>query len=216
MRRSTGPHRSPETTAARRRTDAGTTLLELLVVVVIIGILMSLFVVGANTWRTNMQVKQTRATLEILETIVDEYYVQTEGYFDSAVASGDVVVPPAAGFLQTAEDVGDIYNLTGALRKNDAGTRVVDGWGKSIQFYNPNTGSGSPTKRPVFWSFGPDEINDSGLGDVPGWSDSASYNPGDTVHYDGKVYECTNAASGTGQAPGDTGHWDLKDDIGTF
>ena len=213
----TAPHalRGRQPRQRRRRARAGLSLLELLVVVSIIALLISILVVGTNTWRTSMKIKQTRATLDLLEGIVDEYYYVTDGYFDSSVpANGEVEV--GAGILRVAEDVGDIFKMTGALRKNDAGTRIIDGWNNPIRFHNPNAVGGPPAERPVFWSMGPDESNDSGTGDVEAWSESTTYNPDDIVRYDAAVYVCTAVATGTTEAPGNTDFWDLTDDIGTF
>jgi prepilin-type N-terminal cleavage/methylation domain-containing protein len=190
-----------------RKVRAGMTLIELLVVIAIIGLLAGLLIVGANTWRTSMKIKQTRATLSILDAIADEFNVQSEGYFSNSVTT-------PGEFLEAAANVGEIFKFD-ALRKNDGGD-VIDGWGKPIRFYNPNTGAGVPTERPVFWSVGPDEVNDSGLGDFGAWDSSQAYVVGNIVSYDGDVYECTAAATGKAEAPGDEAFWELTDDIGTF
>ena len=219
----TAPHalRGRQPRKRRRRARAGLSLLELLVVVSIIALLISILVVGTNTWRTSMKVKQTRATLDLLEGIVDEYYYVTDGYFDSTFTFGEVSrrkSPPPDELLNSIEDVGDIFKMTGALRTVDEGARyvVVDGWNKPIRFYNPNTGAGPPTERPVFWSFGPDGAPDRGDGAVDAWSESMTYNPNDIVRYDAAIYVCTAAATGTAEAPGNTDFWRLTDDIGTF
>ena len=197
----------------RSRAAMGMSLLELMVVVVIISLLVSIIVVGVNSARTNMKVTATRATLDLLETIVDEYYVQTEHYFDATTSAEQMPVPPNTGFLQTVEGVGEIYSLTGSLPKETVGAVdvVVDAWGRPIWFY-----SSSSLTRPVFWSEGPDGDNDSGVVGVGRWSqDNAPYAAGAIAVYDSSVYE--NVSGGpTANAPGQSSDWELQDDIGTF
>ena len=193
-----------------RHFRGGMSLLELMVVVVIIALIVSIMVVGVNSARTNMRITATRATLELLETVVDEYYVQTEGYFTTTAVAEQLPAPPAAGFLQTAEGVGEIFSLTGALPRNAAGT-VVDAWGRPIWFYSANV-----SKRPVFWSDGPDETDSSA---ARPWELNHPYALNDLVGYKSNVYVCMNAHNSTaGNAPAEQGtaDWELTDCIGTF
>ena len=197
----------------RSRAAMGMSLLELMVVVVIIALIVSMIVVGVNSARTNMRITSTRATLDLLETIVDEYYVQTEHYFDATTSAEQMPAPPNAGFLQTVEGVGEIYSLTGSLPKETVGAVdvVVDAWGRPIWFYS--SGDSTP---PVFWSDGPDETDTSA---ARPWETGQSYAIGDLVGYKSNVYVCINAhASANGNEPVEQGtaEWELTDGIGTF
>ena len=206
-----GPTGHPGRPGGRRRDRAGMSLLELLVVVTIIGVLIGILVVGANTWRKSAKIKQTNATLNILEGVVDEYYTVRGYYFDSDVDT-------FALFLEAAEDVGEIFKLTGALQKD--GADVVDGWNRPIRFYNPNPGPPPDhplAARPVFWSDGPDEIDTSAA--RPWASGHGPYSVGNLVGYKSHVYKCVTAhVSAANLAPVEQGstEWELTDAIGTF
>ena len=209
----TAPRGGPGTAGRRGRSERGMSLIELLVVIVIIGLIASIVVVGIDALRKKMKITSTRATLDLLETIVDEYNVQTDGYFSATALAQDLVVPPAAGFLETVEGVGEIFKLTGALPKNKAGTVVVDAWNRPIHFYSPGA-----SDRPLFWSDGrPDDLLDTSP--ARPWETNHAYVVNDLVGYKSRVYECRAAhTSDANTAPTEQGtaQWELTDGIGTF
>lgn len=141
-------------------------LLEILVVIAIIALLVSVFLVAGGAVRARSEIRQTRAMLELLDSVIEEYYLETGEYFEH---QGSDKVTTAAEFLDailgTEGDggIGNIGKMLGALRNatwtsEAPGTRkIYDAWGEELIFNN----SAGRKVRPWFQSKGPDGERDS-------------------------------------------------------
>ncbi len=153
----------------------GFTLIELLIVLMIIAALMGLLIPGIMLVRKQAKKAKAREQIAQIEAACSQYR-DTNGIYPSHDAVG--------GFMTAAGDNSDALRLT--LRSvNDAfrlPASVKDPWQNNVR-YRPArvyefSGAGTaidnedPPKLESFqvWSFGPDGVDDKGLGDdIPNW-----------------------------------------------
>ena len=144
---------------------AGFSLVEIMVVVVIMGFLLTVLVVAGAAALKRSKISQTQLVLKTLDSIIDEYHTETGRYFDDLTVVPQNSPPNNVGnFLKEVEDVGDIPKIIGALQNEtwsgpSASRTILDAWDNPLFLYNPGSIAGI-SKRPWFWSAGPDGEND--------------------------------------------------------
>lgn len=146
------------------------------------------------------------------------YFARNPAASSTPNESGDVVVHENRAYECRQDHTAAVSNTPpNSTYWEEVG--AVDSWLRPIRAFSPGT-----QRRPVFWSYGPDGINDCRDGNVPTWSqDHGAYTgdvpgtPGDPVIYRGQLYRCIqDHTSNISRAPGDTAYWVEVDDVGTF
>lgn len=145
------------------RTRAAFTLIELLVSIAIVSLLVTLGVTGAAAARNAQRVRDTEATLSVLETVLDEYRSRAHTVPPLAVPGEAPKDPnPQANALrlfvsrvQAIDTAKDKIKGLGPAFDPARGT-VLDGWGNEVRMW------GNPAnKNRWFWSLGKNGADDS-------------------------------------------------------
>ena len=157
------------TELSRTGLSSGFTLTEMLIVIAIVAFLLSALIVGGAEWLKAAKDKQTQMLMKALDSIIDEYHLETGDYFADSVETTE-------HFLTEVQGVGDIPKIIGGLRMDDDQQLIYDAWDTPLGFRNPRASTPAPVAgdRPWFWSPGPDKLNDSGNGDTIGGDDIRS------------------------------------------
>lgn len=157
----TDPELKTRTLHPRKR--AAFTLVELLVSIAIVLILVTLGVTGAATARNAQRIRDTEATLSVLETALDEYRSRAHTVPPLAVP-GEVPKDPNPQVNALRLFVSRMQAIDTAKHKvkglgpafDPARGTVLDGWGNEVRMW------GNPaTKTRWFWSVGKNGADDS-------------------------------------------------------
>lgn len=150
----------------------GFTMIEIMVVVAIIVILASITVGIGVGIKGNAQIKNTKATLTVLENAMSLYLK------DNPEPSVDVTDTEWVNQLLAVPGLKTEMNNLKVVKDpaNSAKKRVLDGWGNPIFYIRANAATGAPMPSPpggsllagldkkpagYFWSFGPDGLSDT-------------------------------------------------------
>ena len=155
--------------AARPISRSGFTLIEILVVLVIILILAAL-TIGATkyaltracTSRAQGEIATIEAALESYKTDVGVYPPSTSNRGSMTENSGSLYTALTTGGKKYFTFRPDQIKVTGGI------TNIIDSFGIPYDYYRDSSGTQSNPATFDLWSFGPDQLNDTG-DDIVNW-----------------------------------------------